>query len=176
MLRWNPNGDYPIIDNTSYIDPTATIIGKVKIGKNVYVGPGAIIRADHRTKIIIMDNCNIQDRVIMHALEGTSVEVEENTSLTHGCIVHGPCKIGKNCFIGFNTVIFNAQLGNNVFIKNSAVIEGVNIPEERFVPNGSVIDSKDKVDVLELVTNELKLFSKKIVEANLDLLKGYKNA
>ena len=37
MVRWNPEGDYPQIDNTAYIDPTAVIIGKIAIGKNVFV-------------------------------------------------------------------------------------------------------------------------------------------
>ncbi len=50
MIRCNPNGDYPKIDKTTYIDPTATIIGKVKIGKNVFVAPGAVIRADDTTE------------------------------------------------------------------------------------------------------------------------------
>ena len=46
MMSWNPNGDYPKVDTTSYIHPTAVVIGKVRIGKNVFVGPGAVIRAD----------------------------------------------------------------------------------------------------------------------------------
>ena len=62
---------------------------------------GAVIRADGpRSSIVIRDNCNIQERVIIHALENTSVFIEETGSLAHGCIIHGPCKIGKDCFIG----------------------------------------------------------------------------
>ena len=115
MFRWNPEGDYPQIDDSAYIDSTAVIIGKVDIGKNVFIGPGAVVRADELgSSITIKDNCNIQDRVIIHALENTSVLIEENTSLVHGCIVHGPCKIGKNCFIGFGSVVFNAEVGSEV--------------------------------------------------------------
>lgn len=46
MFRWNPQGDYPQVDKSAYIDPTAVIVGKVNIGKNVFVGPTAVIRAD----------------------------------------------------------------------------------------------------------------------------------
>ena len=46
MIRKNPNGDYPNIDDTAYIDPSAVIIGKVKIGKNVWIGPNCSI-IDH---------------------------------------------------------------------------------------------------------------------------------
>jgi len=45
-LRPNPNGDWPKVDSTAYIDPTAQIIGKVHIGTKVFVGPNAVIRAD----------------------------------------------------------------------------------------------------------------------------------
>ena len=103
MLKMkNPQGDHPQIDNTAYIDSTAVIIGRVKIGKNVFVGPGAVIRADEsESSITVEDNCNVQDRVIIHALENSSVLIEKNTSLAHGCIIHGPCKIGEDCFVDF---------------------------------------------------------------------------
>ncbi len=115
MINRNPQGDYPQIDRSAFIHPTAIIIGNVKIGKKVFVGPGAVIRADEpKSSIFIGDNCNVQDRVVVHALQNSSVYVDDNTSLSHGCIVHGPCKIGKNCFIGFGSVIFNAELGQGV--------------------------------------------------------------
>ncbi|MBU4305987.1 MAG: carbonate dehydratase, partial [Candidatus Omnitrophica bacterium] len=118
MIRCNPSGEYPKIDKTTYIDPTAMVIGKVKIGKNVFVAPGAVIRADETgSSITVKDNCNIQDRVIIHALENTSVLIEENTSLAHGCIIHGPCKIGKKCFIGFGSVVFKSEIGEKSLIK-----------------------------------------------------------
>lgn len=176
MIRKNPNGDYPQIDNTAYIDPTTVIIGKVKIGKNVFVGPQAVIRADEpNSSITIEDNCNIQDRAIIHALEGTSVLIEENTSLAHGCIIHGPCKISRNCFIGFGSVVFNAEVDEGVVIMHLAVVEGVNILPERVVRSSKLINSVDDVRELAHVNKELRGFAKRIIKTNLDLVKGYKN-
>ena len=173
MIRKNPNGDYPQIDNTAYIDPTTVIIGKVKIGKNVFVGPQAVIRADEpNSSITIKDNCNIQDRAIIHALEGTSVLIEENA---HGCIIHGPCKISRNCFIGFGSVVFNAEVGKDVIITHLVVVEGVNILPERVVRSSQLIDSVAGVRELNGVDKKLKEFTEKIVKANLDLAKRYKN-
>ena len=81
MFRCNPQGDYPQIDESVYIDPMAVLIGKVRIGRNVFIGPTTVIRADEPgSSINIEDNCNVQDRVIIHALENTSVLIEENTS------------------------------------------------------------------------------------------------
>jgi len=176
MIRKNPNGDYPEIDNTAYIDPSATIIGNTKIGKNVFVGPQAVIRADEPdSSILIEDNCNIQDRVVIHALRDTSVLIENNTSLAHSCMIHGPCKIGKNCFIGFGSVVFNAVVGNGAVIMHLVVVEGANILSGTMVSSSRSISSADDTKELEHVDKKLKEFAKKVIKANLDLVRGYKN-
>lgn len=60
MIRLNPEGEFLLIDNSAYIDPTTVITGKVKIGKNVFVGPGVMLRADEKgSSITIKGNCNI---------------------------------------------------------------------------------------------------------------------
>ncbi len=174
MIRRNPNGDYPKIDKTAYIDPTATIIGKVKIGKSVFVAAGAVIRADEiGSSVSIGDSSNIQDRVIIHAMGNSSVIIGKNTSLSHGCIVHGPCGIGKNCFIGFGSVVFRALIKDKVFIKSLAVIEGVKIPDKKFIPNGAIITSPRAVESLQSISKEEIAFAKRVTETNLRLVKGY---
>jgi carbonic anhydrase/acetyltransferase-like protein (isoleucine patch superfamily) len=45
-IRPNPHGDWPQIDSNAYINLTAQIIGNVRIGPHVYIGPNAVIRAD----------------------------------------------------------------------------------------------------------------------------------
>jgi len=176
MIRTNPAKDYPQIQESAYIDPTAVIIGNVKIGNNVFVGPLAVIRADEpRSRIIVKDNCNVQDRVIIHALAGTSVEVGRFTSLSHGCIVHGPCRIGKNCFIGFGSVVFNARLGEGAIVKHLAVIDGVHISAGKVVGPCRAIRSDEDAKFLESADSKIKDFIKRVVKANMGLVKGYKN-
>lgn len=175
MIRRNPQGDYPKIDKTAYIDPSAVVIGKVNIGKNVFVAPGAVIRSDERkSSIAIGDNCNVQDRVIIHALGNSSVAIEKNTSLSHGCIIHGPCRIGKNCFIGFGSVIFKANLHEGVFVRFSAVVSGVVIPARRVIADGAVIDTAEKVRGLASAPEESRKFTQNVLKANLELVRGYK--
>jgi len=175
MIRSNPNGEYPKVDKTAYIDPSAVIIGKVKIGKNVFVAPGAVIRADEQKSFIVIgDNCNIQDRVIIHALRNSSVIIGKNTSLSHGCIVHGPCRIGKDSFIGFGSVIFKAKLKDGVFVKCVAVVAGASVPSCRIIPDGAVVDTAKKAKLLSAASKEYREFNRGVLKANLDLLKGYK--
>ena len=124
-IRPNPFGDWPEVPPTAYIDPTAQVIGHVKIGQYVFVGPNAVIRADeqddsgHVCPIIVEDECNVQDGVIIHALAGTEVTIGQRTSLAHGAIVHGPCRIDEDSFIGFGAVVF--IIANSIFIFISAV-------------------------------------------------------
>jgi len=176
MIRSNPQGDYPTIHKTAYIDPSAVVLGNVMIGKNVFVAPGAVIRADEwGSSITIGDHCNIQDRVIIHALGDSSVIIGKKTSLSHGCIVHGPCRIGKECFIGFGSVIFRAKLHDGVFVKFMATVLEVVIPSRRVIANGLIVDKVREVKVLGSVSKEEREFSRKVLKANLDLLKGYRS-
>lgn len=176
MIEQNPNGDHPQIDSTAYIHHTAVIIGNVKIGKNVFVGPGAVVRADEsHSSITIKDNCNVQDRVIIHALTDSSVLIENNTSLAHGCIIHGPCKISKNCFIGFGSVVFNIEIGEEVFIKHLTVVEGVNIFSGRVVESSQFVNSKHDAGELKFAGRNLKDFANNVVKTNLELVGRYKN-
>jgi len=169
MLRKKFNEYFPAIDKSSYLDFTAVIIGKVKIGRNVFVGPGVVIRADEPGSLItIEDNCNVQDRVIIHALEDSSVLIKKNCSLAHGCIIHGPCKIDKNCFIGFGSVVFNTKIGEGVVIKHLAVVDGVDVSSERVVGSGGVINRQEKAKELKTVDMALKNFTQNVVKVNLD--------
>jgi len=175
MIRSNPQGDLPKIDKSAFIDPTAVVIGKVKIGKNVLVAPGAVIRADEEnSSITIGDNCNVQDRVIVHALGNSSVIIRKNTSLSHGCIVHGPCRIDEGCFVGFGSIIFKATLHKRVFVKFLAVVSGVVIPARSLIGAGMVIDAAERVKKLTLASAELKKFTQNVLKANFELVRGYK--
>ncbi len=99
------NGYQPVIDESSFVHPQANVTGNVIIGKNVYVGPGAVLRGDWG-KIIIDDGCNIQENCVIHMFPGTTVHLKKGAHIGHGAIVHGGT-IGENCLIGMNAVIMD---------------------------------------------------------------------
>lgn len=179
-IRPNPNGDWPQIDSTAYVDSTAQIIGNVRIGPHVYIGVNAVIRADETDDngrvlpVEIGAECNVQDGVIIHALGGTRVTVGPHTSLSHGCIIHGPCTIGQGCFIGFKAVIFNAEIKDAVFIGTAAVVQGVDLAAGSLVPPAAaVLSDEDIVKLVSTTGPDERSFMKKIVNTNLALTKGY---
>ncbi|MHB9071235.1 MAG: DapH/DapD/GlmU-related protein [Sedimentisphaerales bacterium] len=179
-IRPNPSGDWPQVDSTAYVDLTAQIIGNVRIGPHVYIGPNAVIRADETDDkgevlpIEIGDECNVQDGVIIHALRGTQVTVSPRTSLSHGCIIHGPCIIGQGCFIGFRATIFNTKLGDGVFVSTGAVVQGVDLVANALVlPLVAVLSGEDIVKSVSTTSPAECRFMRNIVNTNLVLTKGY---
>jgi carbonic anhydrase/acetyltransferase-like protein (isoleucine patch superfamily) len=165
----------PRIAPSAYVHPTAVIAGNVDIGKHVFVGPLAVIRADERgSKVTIGDNSNVQDGVIVHALSGTKVAIGAHTSLSHGVLVHGPCKIGNHCFIGFRTIVFHAVVAEGVYVGAAAVVQNVSIPKGCRVHAHSLVNRKGRILGLEKCGKAEDTFSKRIVATNMELVKVYK--
>ena len=179
-LRSNPNGDWPQVDSTAYIDPTAQIIGKVDIGAKVFVGPKAVIRADEADDegevkpIEIGPECNVQDGVIIHALGGTMVTVGRRSSLGHGCIIHGPCALGAGCFVGFRAVIYDSILGDGAFVGAGAVVQGFDLgPKALVPPTVSVLCQEHVIKFVSTTSPTECKFMEKVVTANMALTEGY---
>lgn len=180
MLRKNPSGHLPVIDQSAYVDQTAIICGKVIVHANVFIGPYAVIRADETDEneemepIIIGANSNIQDGVVIHSKAGALVVIGENTSIAHRSIIHGPCEIGHHVFVGFNSVIFNCKVGNYSAIRHNAVVDGRDLPNHFYVPAMSYINSKTDLNQYPPVDISISEFSESVVSTNIELVKGYK--
>ena len=175
---FNPNMTYPRISKFAYIDPLGLVIGDCEIGKLVLVAPFAVCRGDEGIPIHIGDYSNMQDGVILHALETTShgkniddrryssegsllkandtgfkkgfaIYVGDKVSLAHGVQVHGPAYIGNDTFVGMKSFIFNAKIGKRVAVGVSSTITGgVTIPDNKFVPPGTIITTQAQADAL----------------------------
>lgn len=138
----------PVIHESSFVHPTASIIGNVIVGKNVYVGPGASLRGDFG-EILIEDGCNVQDNCIIHMFPGVTVTLKENAHVGHGAIIHG-ASIGNNTLIGMNAVIMdNVDIGNECIIGALCFVPAdTKIPDRKVVvgnPAKIIKDVSDKM-------------------------------
>lgn len=127
------DGFKPVIHESAYVHHTATIIGNVHLGKDVYVGPGAAIRGDWG-EIVIEDGCNVQENCVVHMFPGVSLRLEEGAHIGHGAIVHG-AHIGANCLVGMNAVLMDeVVLGAGSIVGALSFIKAqTNIPERSLV-------------------------------------------
>lgn len=172
MISANHSGQHPQIDNLAFVHSTAVVIGNVQIGARVFVGPNAVIRADEPdpdgnvAPIVIESDANIQDGVIIHALAGSQVRIGKGASVAHGAVIHGPCEVGMNSFIGFKSIVFNATLGCGVVVLHQALVEGVSIPDGIHVPSTMAVANEKDLQYLLPVSSELAAFAEKVRRVN----------
>ena len=116
----------------------------------------------------------LKDRYVLVHGERWAVYVGKNVSIAHDALVHGPCFVGDDTFIGFKAVVHDAIVGAGCFVGISAVVVGVELPEARYVPPGSVIDTQDKANALVGVGPEQRHFNADVVEVNRGLAVAYR--
>ena len=140
------DGFVPVIHESTFIHPHATVTGNVIIGRDVYVGPGAAIRGDWGG-IVIEDGCNVQENCTVHMFPGVTVVLEAAAHIGHGAVVHG-ARIGANALVGMNAVIMdNAVVGAGSIVGAlSFVPADMVIPERKLVVGNPARIVKDVSD------------------------------
>lgn len=117
------------MEQTVYLAPGAYVLGDVRLGENVNIWYGAVLRGDQGT-ITIGANTNIQDNAVLH--EQTTLGV--GCTVGHGAILHG-CTVGNFCTIGMGAILLNgAVIGDQCLIGAGAVVTGKTV-----APAGSLL-------------------------------------
>lgn len=140
------NGYRPVVHESAFIHPNATVTGNVSIGKDVYIGPGAAIRGDWG-EIIIEDGCNVQENCTIHMFPGVTVRLSEGAHIGHGAIIHG-ATIGANVLVGMNAVIMDRVIiGSHSLVGALCFVpEGMVIPERKIVVGNPAKIIKEMTD------------------------------
>jgi carbonic anhydrase/acetyltransferase-like protein (isoleucine patch superfamily) len=197
MIHKNPETEFaekeylPDIDASAFIHPLAAVIGNVIIGKKVMVSPFASMRGDEGQPLFVGDESNIQDGVVIHALE-TDLETGKNlmdseqgqyavyvgkrVSLSHQSQVHGPACVEDDTLIGMQSLILKTRIGKSCVVEPKCLLMGVEIKAGRYVPAGSVIKSQEEADNLPVITDKyvFKSLNSDVVKVNMALAAGYK--
>lgn len=141
-------GFIPVIHESAFVHPQATVTGNVIIGKDVYIGPGAAIRGDWGG-IVIEDGCNVQENCTIHMFPGVTVRLHESAHIGHGAIIHG-ATIGRNAMIGMNAVIMdNVEIGAESIVGALAFVKADTI----IPPRSLVVGNPAKV--VKTVSDEM---------------------
>lgn len=140
------NGMRPSVHPSAYIHPTASVIGNVQIGKDVYIGPGAAIRGDWG-RIIIEEGCNVQENCTVHMFPGATVRLHPWAHVGHGAIVHG-ATLMRNCLIGMNAVLMDdAVIGEESIVGALCFVPtGMVVPARKIVVGNPARIVKDVTD------------------------------
>ena len=124
--------DEPDIDELAYVAPEAVVIGRVSIGPEASVWPGAVLRGDHGY-ISVGARTSVQDGTIVHCTERWPTIIGDDCVVGHNAHLEG-CVIEPGCLIGSGSVILNGA----VVGKGSIVAAGAVVAEDFIVPAGSL--------------------------------------
>jgi carbonic anhydrase/acetyltransferase-like protein (isoleucine patch superfamily) len=184
----------PQIEPTAFVHPLAAVIGHVVIGRKVLVAPFASIRGDEGHPLYIGNETNVQDGVVIHALEtethgkpirnnlvtlggqNYAVYIGSRVSLAHQAQIHGPAVVGAGTFVGMKALVFKARVGRNCVLEPGCLLMGVRIEDGRYVPAGTVLREQAQADKMPVITDQYPLsgMNEKVVKVNTRLADGYR--
>jgi carbonic anhydrase/acetyltransferase-like protein (isoleucine patch superfamily) len=102
----------PVLGARVYVDPAATVIGRVRIGDDSSIWPGAVVRGDVHS-IEIGARTSIQDGSVLHVTHdgpyspgGRSLWVGADVTVGHRVTLHA-CTIGNKCLVGMGSVVLD---------------------------------------------------------------------
>ncbi len=143
----------PVLGKGCFIAPSADVIGRVFLGKNVSLWFGTIVRGDVN-EIRIGDNTNVQDISMLHVTAKQALVIGKNVSIGHSVTLHA-CTIGDGCLIGMGaTVLDGADIGMNSVVAAGSVVS----PNKKFPPGSMIKGVPAKLD-RPLTPEEIDLYS-----------------
>lgn len=193
QTSFTPHVHAPELHKHDFIHPLAAVIGAVEVGDDVFIGPGASVRGDEGTPIRIGTGSNIQDGVVIHALEtfddGHTIDanlvrvggkpyavyIGRDVSVAHQAQIHGPAAIGDRTFVGMQSLVFRAEIGENCVLEPRALVMGVKVPSGRYVPAGAVVRTQAAADALPKIdaTYPFAHINDGVLHVNHALAEGY---
>lgn len=126
-------GHVPVLAEGAWVAPSAQVIGRVTLGKDVGIWWGTVLRGDINT-IVVGDRSNIQDNAVVHLADNYGVELGQDVVVGHGAIIHA-CRIGNNVLVGMGSIVMDgAEIGDDCVIAAGAIVT----PGKK-IPAGSLV-------------------------------------
>ena len=150
----------PVIGQRVWIDPAAVVIGRVTIGDDASIWPGAVLRGDVNT-IEIGARTSIQDGSVLHVAsarmageQGIPLLVGEECTVGHRVILHA-CTIGRRCLVGMGAIVMDgAVVGDEVIIGAGALV-----PADRQLPSRTLWMGSPARAVRALTATEIAMLA-----------------
>ncbi len=126
----------PEIAPSSFVAPSADIIGLVHIGEQASVWFKSVLRGDNEL-IHIGNRSNVQDCSVLHTDPGVPLTIEQDVTIGHGCMLHG-CHIKAGSLIGIGSVVMNkAVIGQDCLVGAGTLVTENKVFPERTLILGS---------------------------------------
>jgi carbonic anhydrase/acetyltransferase-like protein (isoleucine patch superfamily) len=144
MPLYEIDGLQPSVPETSWVAPSADLVGDVRLGEGVGIWFGAVIRADN-TPIVLGNRTNIQEGAMLHSDPGSPLTLGEDCTVGHHAILHG-CTLGNRVLVGMGATVLN----DAVIADDCLIGAGALVTEGKSFPPGSLIIGSPAKAVREL--------------------------
>jgi carbonic anhydrase/acetyltransferase-like protein (isoleucine patch superfamily) len=146
----------PQLGRGVFIDPAATVIGRVAIGDDCSIWPGAVLRGDVNF-IRIGARTSVQDGCVLHVAsarlaggEGIPLLIGDDCTVGHRVVLHA-CTIGDRCLVGMGAVVMDgAEVGDEVVLGAGCLVPPGAKLEPRTLWIGSPARRKRALEELEI--------------------------
>ncbi|MDR2451753.1 MAG: gamma carbonic anhydrase family protein [Candidatus Accumulibacter sp.] len=123
----------PDIHPQTWIAANASIIGQVRLEKNVSVWWNCTLRGDVDL-LVVGENTNIQDGSVLHTDPGLQLIIGRDVTVGHHAIIHG-CTVGDGSLIGMGATLLN----RSVIGKQCLIGARTLVPEGKVIPDRSLV-------------------------------------
>jgi carbonic anhydrase/acetyltransferase-like protein (isoleucine patch superfamily) len=135
-------------DGLYWVAETAAVIGRVRLGSDVSIWYGSVLRGDNEW-IEIGTRSQVQDNATLHTDPGFPLTIGRDCVIGHNVVLHG-CSIGDASLVGMGAIVLNgATIGANSLVGAGALVtEGKEFPANSVIlgaPAKLVRESDDKV-------------------------------
>ena len=116
-----------------WVAPDAHVIGRVRLGADVGVWFGAVLRGDGEP-LEVGERTNVQEGAMLHADPGFPLTVGPDVTVGHHAILHG-CTVGAGSLIGMGAAVLNgARIRAGCLVgANALVMEGKEFPDNSLI-------------------------------------------
>lgn len=148
----------PTLGETTWVAPSADVIGDVTCGEECSIWFGCVVRGDVHS-IKIGNRVNVQDLSMIHVThykkadksDGNPTIIGDDVTIGHRVMLHG-CTIENACLIGMSaTILDGAVIG-----KESIVGAGSLVTKNKVFPPRSLIMGSPAKVIRELSDEEVK--------------------
>ena len=123
----------PTLGRDVAVCPGATLVGDVRLGDDVSIWFGAVLRGD-LAPVTVGKGSNVQDNSVLHVGDHSPCVIGEQTVVGHRAMLHG-CRGEDGCLIGMQaTVLDDVVVGEGSLVGAAALITpGTVIPPRSLV-------------------------------------------
>ena len=146
-------GAAPVVADSAFVAPDATLIGQVSVGPGTGVWYKCVIRGDMEA-ISIGAGCNIQDGTVIHVAGGQyDTNIGDDVSIGHMALIHA-CTLESGSFVGMRAAVMDGA----VVETGAMVAAGALVTPGKRVPKGEVWAGQPAKFMREVGEKELELF------------------